>query len=89
MNYKEATDRLFERITAADLAEALGVSQNAVARARLDPTTRDYRPPPQGWRIAVARLAQRKARVLLDLGEALAGDLHKEPTAPTMTGIIE
>jgi transcriptional regulator with XRE-family HTH domain len=74
MDYKEATDRLFERITAAELAEELGVSQNAVARARLDPSTRDYRPPPHGWQTAVARLAQRKARVLLELEKGLAGD---------------
>jgi hypothetical protein len=66
---KEATDRLFERITAADLAEELGVSQNAIARARLDPTTRDYRPPPAGWEAAVARLAAERAMELLNLKE--------------------
>lgn len=64
MDYKEATDRLFERITAMDLATELGVSQNAVARARLEPTTRDFRPPPSGWRTAVARLAGERAEEL-------------------------
>ena len=73
MDYKEATDRLFERITAADLAEELGVSQNAVARARLDPTTRDYRPPPVGWAGAVARLAELRATALLSLVHELRG----------------
>lgn len=71
MDYKEATDRLFERITAADLAEELGVSQNAVARARLDPETREYRPPPAGWRVAVARLASARAADLLKLKASL------------------
>jgi hypothetical protein len=71
MDYKEATDRLFERITAADLAEELGVSQNAVARARLDPSTRDYRPPPIAWKSAVARLASARVRQLLALQEEL------------------
>lgn len=73
MDYKEATDRLFERITAADLAEELGVSQNAVARARLAPTTRDYRPPPKDWGNAVARLAGARANALLRLARELDG----------------
>ena len=67
MDYKEATDQLFERITAADLAKQLGISQNAVARARLDPATRDYRPAPSGWATAVARLAEERADQLLKL----------------------
>jgi hypothetical protein len=74
MEYKEASDRLFERITAADLADELGVSQNAVARARLNPTTRDYRPPPAGWRLAMIRLAEARAAELLALREHLASD---------------
>jgi hypothetical protein len=71
LDYKEATDRLLERITTADLADELGVSQNAIARARLDPTTRDFRPPPSGWQAAVARLAGERALRLLKLKEAL------------------
>lgn len=67
VDYKEATDRLLQRITTADLAAELGVSQNAVARARLDPATRDYRPPPAGWAAAAARIAGRRAAELLAL----------------------
>ena len=74
MDYKDATDRLFERITAADLAQQLGVSQNAVARARLDPATRDYRPPPTSWRAAIARLAAERAAALLELQAELEKD---------------
>jgi hypothetical protein len=75
VDYKEVTDRLFERITAEDLAEELGVSQNAIARARLDPTTRGYRPPPTGWEVAVARLAGERAAKLLELQQ----ELEEEP----------
>jgi hypothetical protein len=71
VDYKEATDRLFERITAADLAEELGVSQNAVARARLDPKTRDYRPAPLGWVAAAAELARQRAGELLQLAREI------------------
>ena len=72
MDYKEATDRLFERVTATDLAEELNVSQNAVARARLDPTTRDYRPPPASWRVAISQLARERATALLNLADVLS-----------------
>jgi hypothetical protein len=72
MDYKEATDTLFLRVTAADLAEELGVSQNAVARARLDPSTREYRPAPAGWETAVARLASQRAAELLKLQGSLS-----------------
>jgi hypothetical protein len=71
LEYKEATDRLLERITTADLASELGVSQNTIARARLDPATRDFRPPPSGWQEAVGRLADDRASRLLKLKEAL------------------
>jgi len=71
VDYKEATDRLLQRITTADLANELGVSQNAIARARLDPATRDFRPPPAGWQAAIARLASERASRLLKLKEAL------------------
>ncbi|HET7232711.1 MAG TPA: class I SAM-dependent methyltransferase [Longimicrobium sp.] len=73
MDYKEATDRLLERITTADLANELGVSQNAIARARLDSTTRDFRPAPVGWQAAVARLAGERASRLLRLKTELTG----------------
>jgi hypothetical protein len=71
VDYKEATDRLFERITAEDLAAELGLSQNAIARARLDPATRGYRPPPAAWEAAVAKVAERRGRDLLDLSREL------------------
>jgi hypothetical protein len=71
VDYREATDRLFERITAEDLAAELGVSQNAIARARLDPATRGYRPPPTGWARGAARLAGERAAELLRLKQEL------------------
>jgi hypothetical protein len=71
MDYKRATDRLFDRITAEDLAAELGVSPNSIARARLDPATRGYRPPPAGWERGAARLAGEQAARLLRLQEEL------------------
>jgi methyltransferase (TIGR00027 family) len=66
VDYKEAIDRLLERITTADLARELGISRNAIAR-------RDSRPPPDGWQVAVARLADERASRLLRLKTELIG----------------
>lgn len=71
MDYKEATDLLFTRITAADLADELGVSQNAVARARLNPDTRDYRPPPTNWESGAVKLVDRRIAELMRLRHLL------------------
>jgi hypothetical protein len=80
VDYKRATDRLFERITAEDLAAELGVSQNAVARARLDPATRGYRPSPTGWERGAARLARERIHQLEALIGALDTQTAKVPT---------
>lgn len=71
VEYKEATDLLFARITATDVAEELGISHNAVVRARLNSSTRDYRPPPKGWQRVVAKLANQRAEELLELSRNL------------------
>lgn len=71
VDYKQAMDDLLERITKADLASELGVSQNAIAQTRLDPSTRGFRPPPAGWQAAIARLAGERASRLLKLKAAL------------------
>lgn len=73
MDYKTATDLLLDKVTTDDLAQALGASQNAVVRARLDPDTRSWRPPPPGWPFAIARLARERGGELLRLAEELEG----------------
>jgi methyltransferase (TIGR00027 family) len=73
VDYKEATDRVLEPITTADLARELGISHDAVERTRLDPATGDFHPPPEGWQAAVARLAGERAARLLRLSTELVG----------------
>jgi len=62
MNFKEATDGLFDRIDHAKLAEALGVSVASIRQARLSETATAHRSPPEGWVKAVIKLAERQAR---------------------------
>lgn len=58
MDFKNATDALLDRVTHADLAEALGVSVALVRQARLDRDAQAHRAPPKGWDDAVLRLAE-------------------------------
>jgi hypothetical protein len=60
MNFKEATDGLFDRISHEELAEALGGSVASIRQARLGPQARARRQPPSGWEAAVLRLAQKR-----------------------------
>jgi hypothetical protein len=60
MDFKEATDALFERISHEKLAEALGVSVASIRQARLPESANAYRNPPAAWRDKVIRLAEQR-----------------------------
>lgn len=72
MDFKTATDRLTDRITADDIAEAFGVARNTIARARLDRSNPGYRPPPVNWQPVLARLARERSLELKALADQLA-----------------
>jgi len=57
MDFKEATDFLFERVDHGRLARELGVSVAAVRQARLKPTAGAHRSPPPHWQKGIAALA--------------------------------
>ncbi len=71
MDFRKATDALFDRVDHADLAKALGVSIPLVRQARLDRTAVAHRSPPEGWEKAVMRLAEDRAGRLSLLAERL------------------
>jgi hypothetical protein len=60
MNFKEATDGLFERLSHEDLAQALGISVASIRQARLDPKAKAYREPPKDWQGALIQLAEKR-----------------------------
>jgi hypothetical protein len=60
MNFKEATDGLFDRIDHAELADSLGVSVASIRQARLSPSAQAHREPPKDWEAAVIRLAEKR-----------------------------
>lgn len=73
MNFKDATDALFERVTHEALAEVLGVSVPSIRQARLDPSAAAFRQPPEGWERAVADLAEKRERHYRQLAKKIKG----------------
>lgn len=71
MDFKTATDRLTERVTAEEIAKAFDVARNTIARARLDPASSAYRSPPENWEMVLARLARERSEELKGLADEL------------------
>ena len=74
MDFKQATDRLTERVTAEEIAAAFGVARNSIARARLDPSSSAYRSPPAGWQKVLARLARERGAEFNQLADEIEGE---------------
>jgi len=62
MDFKTATDALFERITHGDLAAELGVSIASIRQARLNNKSMAYREAPKDWERAIKVLAEGRIR---------------------------
>jgi hypothetical protein len=60
MDFKEATDNLFDRVDHETLANRLSVSIATIRQARLKPEAEAHRSPPGGWRSAVTRIAEER-----------------------------
>jgi hypothetical protein len=69
MDFVKATDALIDRTTLGEIAEACGVSENSVQRARMAGEGR--RSPPPGWEAALAKLARKRGGELVKLAEQL------------------
>jgi hypothetical protein len=81
MDFKEATDGLFDRIDHAELAEALDVSVASIRQARLSRTAKAYREPPSNWEGAIIRMAQERATHFQKLALRVASKgvtIHKD-----------
>ena len=81
MNFRQATDELIAGVTLEDLAKALGVSVQAVRQARTIQDSSAHRPPPPGWELAIARLAERQVSHYKRLAK-LAAAPQKSAAAP-------
>jgi hypothetical protein len=73
MDFVEAMERLKRTVNDDEIATATGVSTNTIRRTRADSSTRNYRPPPAGWKAALAQLARERAVDLQKLADELEG----------------
>jgi len=71
MDFKTATDELFDGVTHKDFAKALGVSVATIRQARLSAAAKASRSPPDGWERAVVKMAKQRADRLNRLVESL------------------
>lgn len=84
MNFKEATDALFKRVSHDELAGALGVSVASVRQARLDPDAKAHRAPPQDWEKATVKLAADRIREYRRLISTLEATQQRSLFEPTL-----
>lgn len=71
MDFKSATDRLTACLSHIDIADAAGVSVQAIRQARVDSKSLSYREPPKGWQKVIAHLARQRAKELKALADAV------------------
>jgi hypothetical protein len=74
MDFREATDALFQRIDQEKLAQKLGVSIASIRQARLRPDAAAHRAPPANWKDAVIKLAEEQSRLYRELLDRLKTD---------------
>jgi len=72
LDFGTATDQLFSKVGAGELAQALKCGVQTVKQARALEGTKSHRPPPDRWEAAVARLARQRAVQLLKLADRLS-----------------
>ena len=60
MNFREALDALSDPLDHKKVAEALGVSLQAVRQARMAEQSSAFRAPPKHWKEVAIRLAERR-----------------------------
>jgi hypothetical protein len=87
MDFKKATDALFEGVAHKDLAEQLGVSIPAIRQARLGVSSKAHRSPPKGWEQAVIGLAENRIQYYHELIGALE-NAQKEKVPGSANGGI-
>jgi hypothetical protein len=78
MDFREATDTLFNRVDHETLAKTLGVSVASIRQARLSPKAKARREPPPNWADATIRLAEEQ----IHRYEGLIADLKGRRTEP-------
>lgn len=73
IDFRAATEALFDRIRVEDLAEELDCSPESIKQARMAEGT-GHRTPPSGWEAAAAKLVKKKAEQFKRLADRLTAN---------------
>lgn len=76
MDFKGATDYLFDSVSHDELAKKIGVSIASIRQARLSNTAKAHREPPRGWEKATVALARARIAELENLIATLDNPLQ-------------
>lgn len=71
MDFVKATDALFTQLTAADLADEMGLAHQTIRKARVAKDSIAARTPPPGWEKAARKLAEAQATHFIKLAARL------------------
>ncbi len=71
MDFVKTTDALFAQLTAADLAQEMGLAPQTIRKARVTAESVASRNPPAGWEKAALKLAESQAQHFTRLAERL------------------
>jgi DNA-binding transcriptional MerR regulator len=82
MDFREATDDLFDQINHQKLATALGVSIASIRQARLSRGAAAHRAAPERWEEAVIQLAEERVEHYLALADRLREDARIRAKSP-------
>jgi hypothetical protein len=71
MEFRDALDKLGDRVTHEQVASALGVSVASVRQYRLSDDANAHRSAPAGWQKVLSKLARQRGQELLKLADSL------------------
>jgi hypothetical protein len=77
MNFREVLDALCANLGHTEVADALGISVQAVRQARMKPDSSGFRAPPKDWENVAIRLAEERVWHYRQLIEQIRGDRQR------------
>ena len=72
MDFRDATGKLIELgVTLREMADAMGVSHSLLIQARMHPSAKGHRRPPDQWRKVLRALAAKRGKAFAELAKEL------------------
>jgi hypothetical protein len=77
VDFRGATGKLIELgVTLREMADAMGVSHSLLVQARMHPSAKGHRNPPDQWREALQGIAAKRGKAFAELAKKLERELR-------------